>query len=774
MRRTLATTAALALVWTGAATATAIPTTTDPADTETRGTAEPAPLDIADRVEQIPLFEHLEQLQTIAEENGGNRAAGTAGYDATLDYVEGLLTDAGYETWRQPFEFVYTEVLEDAFSQVTPEERDLEHGIFDGSPGTEGPLEADLVQPIQALGCTADAYDGVEVDGQVALVSRGECSFGEKSIAAGEAGASAVVIYNNAPGAIGGGTLGPNQPEFIPSVSVSQELGGELIADLEDGAVSVSLDLDILVEERTTENLFAETSTGDPDNTVVLGAHADGVQAGPGIHDNGSGTVNVLGTALALGDRPVENKVRFAWWGAEELGLIGADYYVNELPDAEREQIKAYINMDMVAPLDEQNTFGVLNPPEAGQMADVLTDSLESAENPWGPAQYAGNSDYQPFVDVGIPSTGLLAYYDDNYHTVDDDIENVSATTLLNGTRAGATLLEALASDISLAQPAPELSVTRAGGTDRYDTAALLSEGASDPSTVFLASGQNYPDAVAAASRAADLGHPVLLTRGEGLTKRTAAQIAALDPDSVVVLGGPTAIDDDVLAQVEALGVADVERLAGDTRYGTAGLVALTGDPEPDRLYVATGQSYQDVLTASALAGSQGDPVLLVQQNRIPRETATALAALDPGRIVVLGGTDAVSGTVEAALGEIAPTSRIEGGTRYETAAAVAGEFTDHGVVWLASGDDYPDALATAAISGQQPAPVLLTGQAELTSATRAAVADLAPHTVVVSGGVDAVDDAVITEVEELLGDEADVVTADELTTPDGGPLPTH
>lgn len=766
-RRALAATAALALVWTGsAATATDTDTTHESASDDAVLAPSPQPLAIADRLDQEELFAHVEQFQTIADENGGNRAAGTPGYDASIDYVEEQLVDAGYETWRQDFPFTYTEVLSDEVTQVAPQERDLPHTVLDGSPGTDGPIEADIVAPVQSLGCTAEAYDGVEAEGAIALVSRGECTFGEKTLAAAEAGAVGVVIHNNTDGDIAG-TLGPNQPEFIPTVGVTQALGEELLADFEAGPVTIGMDLEILVEERITQNLFAETSYGDPDDTIVIGAHTDSVQAGPGIHDNASGTTNVLGVALALENRPITNKVRFAWWGAEELGLIGADHYVSELSADELAQIKAYINLDMVAPLDEQNTFGVLDDPMAGQMPGVLTDALEAQDHDWGPAGYAGNSDYQPFVDAGIPSTGLLAYYDENYHTVDDDLSNVSATSLYNGTVASATLVEALADDISLAAPRPDPSVGRVGGTDRYDTAALLAERSRSSDVVFLASGQDFPDAVSGASIAAAGGYPVLLTRGEALTQRTAAQITALDPDVVLVLGGSAAISPDVVDAVADLG-PEVEVLEGATRYGTAALLALQNLPitnSPDRLYVATGQSYQDVLTASALAGSQSEPLFLVKQDAIPQETLEVMSLFSPAEIVVLGGEDAVSDDVVTALEEFAPTTRLEGATRFHTAAAVAEEFTRHGVVWLASGDDYPDALASAAVAGQRPAPVLLTDDESLPQATIAALTELAPHTVVVSGGTEAVDDSVLEEVEALIG-------VAPQSAPAGGPEP--
>ena len=396
------------------------------------------------------LWGHMESLYAAAMDNGGHRAAGSPGYDASVDYVVGELEAAGYDVELQEFEFTYTETLHQELRQLSPVERDLEHTVFTYSPS--GSAEAaELAAPSgDALGCTADAYEGADLTGKVALVSRGACPFAEKSVAAGAVGAEAVIIYNNGAGALNG-TLGEPSDDYVATVGITRDLGLELLGQLADGPVTVDLDLEQLVEQRTTVNVLAETDSGRDDNVIMVGAHLDGVPAGPGMNDNASGAAATLEVAQALAPvNKVNNKVKFAFWGAEEIGLLGSDHYVAELSQAERDAIAMYVNLDMVAPLDHQNTLGVLQGDFSKGAEQLLLDQLEADGHPTGPAGNGNNSDYAPFVAAGIPATGLLSYYDSNYHTAQDDLDNVSPTSLHHSARAVAALVGTFAYDTSL------------------------------------------------------------------------------------------------------------------------------------------------------------------------------------------------------------------------------------------------------------------------------------------------------------------------------------
>lgn len=406
-----------------------------------------SPEKLVEAISSANLEQDVRAFMDIAREHG-NRAAGTAGYDASVDYAVAELEEAGYDVELQEFEITYTETLHDEFVQTGPVQRDLPHTVLTYSPSATAE-SAQLAVPTGALGCTTADWGGADLTGRIALVSRGDCPFAQKSTTAAELGAEAVVVYNNADGPLNG-TLGAPSDDYVGTVGITRELGRELIAQAAAGPVTVSLDLEQLVEQRPTVNILAETRTGRDDNVVMIGAHLDGVPAGPGIHDNASGSAVTLELARQMAKvNKTGNTVRFALWGAEEIGLLGAEHYVSELTPAEREAIAMYVNLDMVAPLDHQNTMGVLTGDFSRGAESFLQEQLERDGHGHGPAGNGGNSDYAPFVAAGIPATGLLSFRDDNYHTAQDDLENVSITSLTHSARAVANLVGTFMHDTS-------------------------------------------------------------------------------------------------------------------------------------------------------------------------------------------------------------------------------------------------------------------------------------------------------------------------------------
>jgi len=203
---------------------------------------------------------------------------------------------------------------------------------------------------VNDIGCTAADYPA-EVSGNIALISRGTCPFGQKATLAKAAGATGAVIYNNVDGALAG-TLGA-VGDYAPTVGVTNEVGTSLLAQITAGGVEVTLDVDATEENRTTWNVIAETKGGDHNNVLVLGGHTDSVFAGPGINDDGSGTVGVLTVAQALTKYSVKNAVRFGFWSAEEFGLLGSKHYLKTINGTlsgspeEVGKIRAYLNFDM-------------------------------------------------------------------------------------------------------------------------------------------------------------------------------------------------------------------------------------------------------------------------------------------------------------------------------------------------------------------------------------------------------------------------------------------
>jgi len=170
-------------------------------------------------------------------------------------------------------------------------------------------------------GCDASDYPS-STNNSVALIQRGLCSFGDKSALAGKAGAIAAVVYNNEKGSVSG-TLGTPSKHHVATFGISKEDAQPFIEKLKDGKdVSASAYMDAIVQKTGTTNIIAQTKGGDQDNCVMLGGHSDSVAEGPGINDDGTGSLTLLEVATHLVNYKVNNCVRFAWWAGEEEGLL--------------------------------------------------------------------------------------------------------------------------------------------------------------------------------------------------------------------------------------------------------------------------------------------------------------------------------------------------------------------------------------------------------------------------------------------------------------------
>lgn len=283
--------------------------------------------------------------------------------------------------------------------------------------------------------------------------------------------------------------------------------------------------------------------------------------------------------------------------------------------------------------------------------------------------------------------------------------------------------------------------VTRIAGADRYATAAAASRAAfatGTCDTVVIASGEDFPDALAAAPLAGTRGAPVLLVRRTSVPASTAAEIARLGATRAVVVGGPGAVSTTTAGALAGLGL-DVERIGGRDRYETAALVAAwvaASSPGTRTVLVTRGDLFPDATAAGAPAASSGSPVVLVKPSELPDAARTAIAGFAPCRVVVVGGEAAVSPDVEAAIASIPGVEAVErwsGSDRYATAAAVAAAavasgMCDDGLVAVASGSDFPDALAGGAAAGALRGALLLSRTDVLPDVTRSHIAQrLAP-----------------------------------------------
>ena len=217
-----------------------------------------------------------QKLQDIANANGGNRAFGSKGHNATVDYLYKTLTSLDYyKVTKQPF----TEIYSEGTGTLTVDGQAIAAGIMTYTPGGEA---AGSLVSVANVGCD-DADYPAGVKGNIAFISRGTCPFSQKSLKAKAAGATAAVIYNNVAGELSG-TLGTPFLEYAPVVGISQEDSVAILAKLTAGTtVAADLKVVALVEERVSFNVIAETKEGDHNNVLILGGHTDSVSAGPGI-----------------------------------------------------------------------------------------------------------------------------------------------------------------------------------------------------------------------------------------------------------------------------------------------------------------------------------------------------------------------------------------------------------------------------------------------------------------------------------------------------------
>ena len=401
--------------------------------------------------------EHQAAFQAIADANGGTRVSGTAGYDQSVDYVVERMTAAGYAVSVQPFQFQTFISLSPAVLQiVSPNPGPVDNNVmsYSGSGDHTAAVTALAYPPADATpGCEAADYAGFPA-GNIALISRGACTFAIKAANAQAAGAVGVIIFNNAPGPLNG-TLGNGFTLNISVTGISQA-DGQLLAQYAMSGLTMRLKTETFRGIATTYNVLAELVDGDPNNVVMAGAHLDSVNAGPGIQDNGSGSAAILEVAEQMAKVKPRNKLRFAWWGAEEASLVGSTYYVNNLAADDLAKVTLYLNFDMIASpnhvffvYDGDDSDGVgAGPGPAG--SDRIEKLFEKFYTQRGHAftgtDFSGRSDYGPFIAQGIPSGGLFTgaegiktaaeaavwggtagiAYDPCYHQACDTYDNVN------------------------------------------------------------------------------------------------------------------------------------------------------------------------------------------------------------------------------------------------------------------------------------------------------------------------------------------------------------
>ncbi len=404
-------------------------------------------------IKTADLWAHMQAFQNIADAFPGadghpSRNSGEPGYLASALYVKDKMEAAGYDVKLQKYKFTYTAYDgTPSWSEVSPTARTFTVGT-DWNPGaSNGTATGKTLQPVggivlpptpspsSASGCSASNFSGF-TPGNIALIQRGTCTFGTKVLNATAAGASGVVIFNEGnPGrtsVFSGSMVDANNNPFVASIPVvftSFDIGQSLYTEAQTATPpTMNLDVKLIVDpNRDDWNVIAESKTGDPNHVVVVDAHLDAIY-GAGMLDNASGSATILNVAEQMRRVQPKNKLRFIWFGGEELGLLGSDYYVHNLTTEQLSHIAYDLDADVTA--TPNYLIGVLDP--AGPDLFTRTVSETFPANVYEPSKIARDFgvDYLDSIDrnhlflspvgtdafwfnkVGVPASGVLTGQD--------------------------------------------------------------------------------------------------------------------------------------------------------------------------------------------------------------------------------------------------------------------------------------------------------------------------------------------------------------------------
>ena len=261
----------------------------------------------------------------------------------------------------------------------------------------------------------------------------------------------------------------------------------------------------------------------------------------------------------------------------------------------------------------------------------------------------------------------------------------------------------------------------RVDGGDRVETGIKISQKYYDKAkTVIVVRHDLFPDSMTASVLAKLKDAPILLNPTNKLDPRVGAEIKRLGAEEVIIVGGPDSISEKVRVDLKAYDKdKDVERIAGVDRYGTSEMVArrvtgITGKKNTG--VIASGQVFPDALSVGTFASRDGYPILLVKKNFVPDQVVRAIKDLDINKTYIAGGTNTISKSTEAKLPGV--LERMAGKDRYETSVAIAkSKFKDSREAFIASGEEFADALVISPVSGKYNRPTLLASRNKKTNA---------------------------------------------------------
>ncbi|KKK37108.1 aminopeptidase [Mesobacillus campisalis] len=358
------------------------------------------------------------------------RVAGTEAEQNAIRFVKEKFESYGYKTELQEFQF---------YGYTAPTTVEL---TIDGYEGELNPLsftygmDGNVTAPLEFVGLGTKAeLAGKDLTGKIALVQRGSISFADKVLNAAEAGATGVIIYNNTAGVING-TLGGPDEDYVPVVSVTQEVGQALVEALKTEAKTATINIEGAEGGmRTSHNVIATKAPTNKNKAtggiVALGAHHDSVAGAPGANDDASGTAMTLELARVLKDIPTNTELRFITFGAEELGLIGSRYYTSQLSEDEKNRFVGYFNLDMVGSRDAGHLVINVADGQPNIVSDTAQSSSARLNGEPTPFELGGSSDHVPFTEAGIAAASFIHRpLEPWYHTPEDTIDKISKEKL--------------------------------------------------------------------------------------------------------------------------------------------------------------------------------------------------------------------------------------------------------------------------------------------------------------------------------------------------------
>ena len=371
--------------------------TTPPSHADCVARVNDTPSRLIECVQTADLWQHMQNIEAIAKANPGpdgkpSRNSGEPGYKASVDYVAAAMIAAGYDVTIQQYTFTYyAYTAPPTMSEISPTPRTFVLASEWNSGQSLGSATA-AIQPAGGIiipptptpssssGCTAADFTGFTA-GRIALVQRGGCFFGVKVLNAQAAGASGVIIFNEGnpgrTGVLAGSLVDANGNPIIPTIPVaftSFDIGQMLLNASKQGPVVMSINVPAVVKQNAPDyNVIAESKGGDKNHVVVVDAHLDAIY-GEGMLDNGSGSVTILDIAQMMQNVNPTNKLRFIWFGGEELGLLGSSFYVNNLSSNDLSHIGYDLDADVTA--TPNYIIGVLDPAAPDFFGGTVTNTF--------------------------------------------------------------------------------------------------------------------------------------------------------------------------------------------------------------------------------------------------------------------------------------------------------------------------------------------------------------------------------------------------------------